>query len=187
MPILGVIASSYAQATSSYDFIEKITVSGSSTNSVTFSTIPTTYKHLQLRVMARNSRNAVNGPNWISFNGDTSSANYKNPFLYSNGDTTSTGSGFSTTDPGTGIAAAGNTAGSFQFGVALVTIPDYRGSTFKTLLSPGGFNNLDVGDHLSAMNGGLWLNTSAITSITFSAFTNPLIAGSVFSLYGIKG
>ena len=82
MPILGVIASSYAQATSSYDFIEKITVSGSSTNSVTFSTIPTTYKHLQLRVMARNSRNAVNGPNWISFNGDTSSANYKNPFLY---------------------------------------------------------------------------------------------------------
>jgi len=26
MPILGVIASSYAQATSSYDFIEKITL-----------------------------------------------------------------------------------------------------------------------------------------------------------------
>lgn len=186
MPILGIVASSFLQETGSFDFIQKQTVSGSSTNSITFSSLPTTYRHLQLRVMARNNRSSTNGPNWLSFNGDTST-NYRAPYLYSNGDATNTGSGMSTGDPGLGITAAGNTAGSFQFGVSTTTILDYRGSTFKSVLSTGGFNNQDTGDHLSAINSGIWLNTAAITSITFSAFTNPLIAGSVFVLYGIKG
>ena len=186
MPILGTIASSYAQVTGAYDFIEKKTISGSSTNSITFSSLPTNYRHLQIRAMARNSRTSTNGPNWMYFNGDNAT-NYRAPFLYSNGDTTSTGSGFSTADPGLGISAAGNTAGSNQFGVSTTTILDYRGSTYKSVLSVGGFNNQDTGDHLSAINNGIWLNTAAITSITFQAFTNPLVAGSVFVLYGIKG
>lgn len=186
MPILGFIASSFAQNTGAFDFIEKQTVVGSSTNIITFSTLPITYRHLQIRTMTRNNRASTNGPNWLSFNGDTST-NYRAPYMYSNGDATSTGTGFSTSDPGIGITAAGNTASSYMFGVATVTIFDYRGSTYKSVVSVGGFNNQDTGDHLSAINNGIWLNTAAITSISFSAFTNPLIAGSVFALYGIKG
>ena len=53
MPILGIIASQdYNRVTNSYESIATVTVGSGGSSSLTFSSIPATYTHLQIRYMA---------------------------------------------------------------------------------------------------------------------------------------
>jgi hypothetical protein len=65
----------------------------------------------------------------------------------------------------------------------IVQFMNYSNSTtFKTALSRQNSPNAYV-----LLAGGLWLNTSAITSISFNTLTADVFAsGSTFTLYGIK-
>ena len=57
-------------------------------------------------------------------------------------------------------------------------------TTYKTLLSRSGtLGGSYTGTTLIA---GLWRSTSAITSILVGCTTNTFVAGSTFTLYGIK-
>jgi len=38
-----------------------------------------------------------------------------------------------------------------------------------------------------ALKSGLWVNTAAVTSISFANSSGDMVAGTRFSLYGIKG
>jgi hypothetical protein len=88
MPILGIVASSNYQRvvpdTGAMFPLGMVQV-GSSTPSVTFSSIPSTYKHLQLRAIMQSS---VSGSGYkdlfIRVNSDTGS-NYARHGLYGNG------------------------------------------------------------------------------------------------------
>ena len=54
MPILGVIASQITGhlSTNSFESIQTVTVGSGGQSSISFSSIPSTYKHLQLRCFA---------------------------------------------------------------------------------------------------------------------------------------
>jgi hypothetical protein len=68
MPILGIIASSKLTAVpSSFESIATVSVS-SATQPITFSSIPQTFTHLQLRGIARSSRNAYINNLHLRFN-----------------------------------------------------------------------------------------------------------------------
>jgi hypothetical protein len=87
MPILGVIASSrlVAPLVGDFESIATVTVgSGGSLPMWIFTSIPATYSHLQLRLMARSSRNQNAGYAVISYNSDTST-NYSYHSLYGQG------------------------------------------------------------------------------------------------------
>ena len=70
----------------SFESIQTITVGTTSQASVTFSSIPATYTHLQLRISNRG------GGSTVQLNSDTTS-NYKRHYLYTDGTSVLAGTG----------------------------------------------------------------------------------------------
>ena len=190
-PILGVFASANQSqfiANPSFESIATTTVS-TAVASVTFSSIPATYTHLQIRGITKavgTANIAVNG--LFQINSDTGS-NYSRHLLDGNGSSaTSTGSASQTSIvfcpiPDSNIAGSGSMFGGF-----VMDILDYTNTNkYKTVRSLSGYdlNNATYG--ALRFYTGLWKNTNAITSITFSPDGVNLAQYSSFALYGIKG
>ena len=178
----------------SYDSIATVTPSGSS-GTVTFSSIPQTYTHLQLRIIARGTGTGgyyTSVP--ITLNGDTTTGNYYNHTLGGNGASTvvPSGSGYATNSL-INIPNSANTASVFAAGI--IDILDYTSTTKnKTLRSLTGadLNNTSGFPYSGAifLSSMLWSKTpEAITSITFTAdstYSVNFATGSSFALYGVK-
>jgi hypothetical protein len=147
---------------------------GSAASSVTFSSIPSTYTDLICVVNAGITSGIEDIA--LTFNGDTGT-NYSRTFMY--GDGTSAVSGRTS-------SAARISLGSFGSGVIngnnIFSVMNYANSTTnKTVLSRG--NN--TGNHTIAYVG-LWRSTAAITSMLLGTTGSTWMAGSTFTLYGIK-
>lgn len=185
MLIYGVIASSY-KAGGSFESIATATGTGSS-GTISFTSIPSTYKHLQIRYIARSDAAATDRTITVRFNSDSGS-NYAYHNLYGDG-SAATSSGASTT---TGMIQRSITAASATasiMGVGIIDIHDYASSTKnKTLRSFTGVDaNTASTDWKVSLNSGLWVNTNAITSISLIASSGNFTTASTFALYGIKG
>lgn len=168
-------------ATNTYVALNKITVSGSSTTSVTFTGISGAYTDLRIAIASQNQNNTYQP--YIQFNADTgtSTTNYSTTSIRGNG--SSAASGRHTDNigwypaPGPGVGTTGN------FQPWLVDIMGYSNTTtYKSGLSR--FNN---SASIVTANVHLWRSTAAITSITITAESGSgyIVAGSTFSLYGI--
>lgn len=188
MPILGIIASQQPGhiSTNSYESISTVTL-GSSSSSITFSSIPSTYTHLQIRVLAKGDRGIWLENAYVQFNSDSSSANYYDHALYGDGSSAAAG-----TSANTGVliytfGGNGGASGSTLFGSGVIDILDYKNTNkYKTLRYLGGTENNTNG--LIGVGSGLWKNTSAISSITMiPTVGSNWLANSKFALYGIKG
>jgi len=171
-----------------YDALATVNVS-SSTSSITFAGIPTGYKHLQVRGLLRSDKSAdTNADLYLYLNGDTSSSNYTRHYLRGNG-TSATSLGFAASAfPVAGEAPAASSP-SNVFGVTIIDILDYSSSTknktVKTL--HGDEQNSGTTQNNIYLTSSAWLNTSPITSLTFTlqASTN-FVNNSSFALYGVK-
>jgi len=184
MPILGVIASSITGnlLTNSYDSIATITTS-TSPSSVTFSGIPQTYQHLQLRYLARRSDAVGTSGISIQINGD-GGANYVRNELYQGNTTAATSSATGQTQMAVGYMT-GSTANAGSFGVGVIDILDYANTNKNTVVRAlTGANNNGAGN--SNISTGVWLNTAAVTSFTF-IIGGTFVNNCVFALYGIEG
>lgn len=156
--------------------------------SITFSSIPATYKDLVVRFSARTSISSyTNDSLRMRFNGvDTSSYSY----IHMRG--SGIGGGVTTyvlTPPETsGFAGLinGNNSTSNTFANGEVYIPNYTSSTQKQFSSfLGQEDNFDTAYVSTLAN--LSASTSAISSITFLTINDaPLVTGSSFYLYGIN-
>jgi hypothetical protein len=183
MPILGIMASSVLKVTNSYESIATVTVGSGGTTNVTFSSIPSTYKHLQVRMNIRSNRAvAVEVFNMI-FN-STQSNQYAFHYLAGNGSVTQVGSGTSSND-GIGAYIAGDSATSGVFGGAVTDILDYTDTNKqRTIRTLGGVDNNGSGGVM--LGSALWNNSSAINSIKFVSGGTGWVEYSSFALYGIK-
>jgi hypothetical protein len=161
-------------ATTTYEPIATNTVSGSSTTTVTFASIPATYTDLVLIV---NATASVSGTGMeLRFNSDTAN-NYSSTRLYG------TGSGSGTSDRQTNGSFINFAIGSFNTGqLVIANIFNYTNTTtFKTLT----LRQNTAGDLLGALVG-LWRKTpEAINAISIKIGTGNYVAGSTFTLYGI--
>lgn len=192
MPILGIIASqNYPRGynESDYESIQTVTVGAGGSSSISFSSIPSTYKHLQIRYTARSTVANVNdGYTSIRFNGDATNGNYYfYHVLQGDGTSATAGAGGTNAIIYTG-PCAGNSAAANVFGVGVIDILDYT-STNKNKL-PRAFGGMDNnGAGKVGISSGFWFNTAAVTSITIgaNAFGNNFMQYSSFALYGIKG
>lgn len=163
----------------SFESIATVTAAGSSTTA-SFTSIPSTYKHLQIR--ARFSAAATSGSVFIQANGDTGS-NYAVHRLYGNGSAAAANASTSTGYPA--LNAAVNLSAAYPSSL-IIDIHDYASTTKnKTMRAIYGLDtNSSVGEiDLTSV---LWMSTSAINRIDIFAGTN-FTSGSTFSLYGIKG
>jgi hypothetical protein len=175
-----------AAGAGSFESIATITASGSSP-SVTFSSIPTTYVSLQIRLSASVNYGSFNNSTAnIYFNGDTTNANYISHNLRGDG---STATSSSTAIPRFGYVLDATSPVNIMSG-GIIDIHNYTSATqnkvFRTLV---GFNsNQGTGStERIGLYSGLWLNTTAISSITLTALDGNWGSTSIFSLYGIKG
>lgn len=176
-------------ATNSYESIATANGTGSS-GTITFSSIPSTYKHLQIRYIARSSLLTSGYPGiTINLNGDTSS-NYSYHRLYGTGSVGQSDSGANQTNGYIGGAtAAQNMANEIAPGI--IDILDYT-STSKTKTVRGFWggddNTLGAGGTIHLNSVGWFATPAAITSLTLSLGSGQLFqTNSQFALYGIKG
>jgi hypothetical protein len=174
-------------ASSSFESIQTVTGTGSS-GVITFSSIPSTYKSLQIRYMSKdtNANNGILNPK-IQFNSDTGN-NYAYHELRGNGTSTDANAGYSYS----GVLIMGSSlresSASSIMGVALVDILDYASTTKnKTVRYIGGTDTNGAVDQRISLGSGLWINTDAVTSISIEAGVNNFTTTSTFALYGIKG
>jgi hypothetical protein len=188
-PILGVIASSFQGAVGDYESISTVTVGAGGAASVSFTSIPGTYKHLQIRGLVRNSRAGFgNSGGLYQFNGDTS-ANYSWHSFQGDGSSTGARTVAAPVGIATNSEAAIGAAASI-FGAITFDILDYANTTkYKTARA---FSGVDVNGTVAGYGGvveivsGNWRSTSAITSITILADSPNYVQYTTFSLYGIK-
>jgi hypothetical protein len=186
-PILGIFASQGRVAANSYESISTTTVGGGGSSSVTFSSIPSTYKHLQVRGFIRGSRVSSNDILGMQFNGDTSSSNYVSHRLIADGSSAAssvTASGAYSLNWVSDFPAANATASIF--GTFVVDLLDYATSNKNRVgRTLGGFDANGSGSIW--LTSQLWMNTSSISSITFlPVFGSGFAQYSQFALYGIK-
>ena len=185
-PLIGIIASSgVAAATSSYESIATVTVGSGGASSVTFSSIPATYTHLQLRYLSRSTAASTEPDIHLTFNSDTGS-NYTAHQLY--GDGSSAGSNYYGTIPRANMIIGVNTgalATASIFGGGVIDVLDYANTNkYKTVRSLNGDDR--NGSGTIVLRSGAWLSTTAISSIEIYTSSN-FAQYSSFALYGIKG
>lgn len=158
-----------------FDSIATTVVGSGGVSEVTFSDIPDTFTHLQIRALVLNSSHS--GDVRVQFNGDTGS-NYSYHYLY-----------------GSGSAASSNGSSSSTYivplseysngGYGIFDILDYKNTNkYKTVRSLDGHSRDSGGD--ISMTSGLWVNTNAITSIKFFPPTGTFAQYSHFALYGMR-
>jgi hypothetical protein len=175
--MLSALVGSFAPAGGAFESIMTSTATGSTT--ITLSSIPSVYKHLQIRAIMRTS--GTTGVNEMRINGDTGT-NYSSHYIRGTGSAVSTGSGSSRTS----IWASEELNTANFVAPAIIDILDANStSKYKTVRTFTGYE-YDTTDHEIILGSGLWMNTAAITSLTFIGGSN-FASGTQIALYGIKG
>ena len=155
---------------------------GSAQSSVTFdvSSYTSTYKHLQIRGVARDTNSYAGGLVLrTTFNSSTSG--YAFHLLQRSGSTVISGSATSQSYIRGGYYE-GNGVTANAFGTFVIDILDFASSTKNTTL-----RSLTGVDDNVALLSGLWANTATVTSVTLTTDITSFATGSRFSIYGIKG
>ena len=184
--ILGILDSSTAAAAASdFESIATGTVGASSTSSViTFSSIPSTFAHLQLRMLARaTSANTM----FVRFNNDSGATNYDNHRMNGNGSSVGADaridfSALFVSSRGYGVPSTA------LIGSAIVMdILDYTNTNkYKVTRTLSG-QELNTSNSDIEFTSGSWKNTNAINRIDVSINSSTLAQYTHIALYGIKG
>jgi len=183
--MLNTITAIYGDGTGAvpgdYESIATVTVGAGGAGSVSFSSIPTTYQHLQIRWIARGS--ALAGLFW-TFNSDTG-ANYARQRISADGTSAST-SGLASQNNIYTVASWGIPNGASIFAGGVYDLLDYDDTNkYKTLRGLAGQDSNGSGG--VELVSGLWMNTAAVNAITVTPNTGTFQQYSQFALYGIKG
>lgn len=175
-----------AATATSFESIATATGTGSA-GTITFTSIPSTYQHLQVRILVRDTSTGGGDLNLrMQFNSDTGS-NYVDHNLRGDGSTVVAG-GFAGNDRAVvrNFIPDSSSSNTTMYGAAIVDIHDYAStSKYKTIRTLAGKDR--NGSGLLIMGSNLWMSTSAITSITFTPDGTAYATGSTFALYGVKG
>lgn len=185
---LAAVSGNGAGGGGSFESIATVTASGGEM-SLSFSSIPQTYQHLQIRGMVRDAYTGASTEtnSYIRYNG-ISTSSYAVHYLSGDGSAVnpSGASGFTYQFTIGGSVYDGATANIF--GVLIIDLLDYSSTTKNTTMRSFGGADLNGSGKVS-LNSGLFVNTNAITSIEFPSLASGsgYKAGTTFALYGIKG
>lgn len=182
--LVGIIASSGGVAGGDYESISTITVGSGGTGTITFSSIPSTYTHLQIRALSLSSAGGTSpSSQYVQLNGSGAS-DYSSHLLIGDGASASALSSVSATVMYQGYNAP---TGYSNVGAAtIIDILDYADTNkYKTLRCLNGVDGNGSGK--VSLSSGSWRSTSAVTSVTIGVIGANLNQYSSFALYGIKG
>jgi hypothetical protein len=189
-PILGIWASqNYSRITSSYESIATYTIGSGGSAGITFTSIPSTYTHLQIRAIVRSSRSSSATDNLAIQVGNGGSvdtgANYSEHLLRGSGTAVIADPNPNASNLNYAVSpASGATASSFS--VHVIDLLEYKNTNiYKTVRWLGGYDT--NGGGFIYLASGNWRNTAAITDIKVYFPSWNLVEYSSIALYGIKG
>lgn len=161
-----------------YESIATVTVGSGGQATAEFTSIPSTYKHLQIRYFSADSRTGTPFSYvMVTFNSDSAS-NYSEHELYADGASVAAGGGSNNKIPCIGGDAT-------HYGAGVIDILDYASTNkYKTLRCISGSD--ENGSGFIQFNSGSWRSLNAISTITLTAFTANYRQYSSFALYGIR-
>jgi hypothetical protein len=157
-----------------------VTVGSGGAASVSFSSIPSTYTDLVVKLSARNTYAALSDWVQIQFNGSGSSYSYR----VLQGAGSGTPASYNGTSQYAGDAPAANSTAS-TFGNWELYVPNYAGATNKSYSIDAVTENNGT-DAIADLDAGLWSDTSAITSITLTLRNGNFAQHSTAYLYGVS-
>ena len=164
-----------------FELIASSTVGSGGASSIDFTSIPSTYTDLAIKLSLRNT--SAGGPAGfvLYYKLNTSTANFSWRFAGSDNTTVYSASGSDNLlsyIPGSSVTAS--TFASYD-----MYIPNYAGSTYKSSsLDTAIENNAAAGREI--MTASLWSNTAAITSVGFYPDSGTFAQYSTAYLYGVK-
>ena len=169
-------------AAGDYESIATATGTGAS-GTITFSSIPSTYKHLQIRILGRSTVASTGASFRFYANNDTTN-NYSLHRLSGSGvNAAAAGTASTTMELG---RITGASAASGLMGVTIIDVQDYESTTRnKTFRSFSG-RDINGGGEVWLLSG-LWMSTSAINEINLATSSGNWSTDTTISLYGIKG
>ena len=161
--------------------IASATVGAGGASSITFSSIPQNFTHLQLRLFYKDSSASGGGGLYGNFNNDSST--YWSHWLTGNGSSASSSSG-SDTRINSGQTILPNASLTNIFGCYIFDFLDYSNTNkYKTVKMLGGYDA--NGSGLVTLQSWLWQQTAGIQSISLGG-TSGLTQYSRADLYGIQ-
>jgi len=176
-------ASSASSSVSMYNgmtALATVSVGSGGSSSVSFSSIPSGYNHLQLRAYVLTS-GSITTDVVTQFNGDTG-ANYSSHYFDGNGTTVYSGGSANLTS----VYAISQGNATYP-SVAILDILDYSNTNkYKTTRSLLGVDANGTTSQFAGIYSGSWRNTAAITSINLTAGSGSFNQYSTFVLYGVK-
>ena len=162
-----------------FELIASSTVGSGGSASIDFNSIPSTYTDLCLLLSLRDGTYAGTFSTvYFTFNNDSTSRSDR--YLYGNGSATGSGSGSLMRIPN----IPGTSATASTFANAVLYIPNYAGSNYKS-------SSVDVVPENNAtatfmsFDANLWSNTAAINRVTFTSDGNFAQYSTAY-LYGVK-
>jgi hypothetical protein len=165
--------------------IASVTVGSGGASSMEFTSIPSTYTDLCIKLSGRSSNAGANG--WqngaLTFNGSTSG--YSGIVLLGRGDLSPVSLANSSTSIDFAFYTSDATSTSNTFANNEIYIPNYAGSNYKSVSSDIAQENNGV-RAIMGFNAGLWSNAAAITSITLTPTLGTFVQYSTATLYGIN-
>lgn len=161
--------------------IASVTVGSGGAATIDFTSIPSTYTDLCVKLSVRSTRAGAADDNLnITLNSATTNFTYR--YLRGSGSAAASSSG--SNGYVAGITAAGATSSTFAN--VEIYIPNYAGSNNKSISSDSVTEN-NATEAYAFLFADLWSNTAAITSIGFvSGTSNNFAQYSTATLYGIK-
>ena len=167
-----------------YESIATYTIGTGGAASINFTSIPSTYKHLQIRGLVRSTGSGTDIQIDYKLNSDAGS-NYTYHHLQGNGSSASA-YGASAGTPGNTQRATGASATSNAFGSFVMDILDYQNTNkYKTIRTLGGYDLNGSGSIFMVSNA--WLSTSAVSDILIYPDSGNWAQYSQIALYGIRG
>ena len=186
----GIVIVRYLKSTvlpnqTDFELIGTITLSASQ-SSVTFTGLPSEYKHLQLRAATRSDLAGTVQDVYLRFNGDATASNYYYHGLYGTGSAVGSESSQSPTGARF-MQSPGTSAASGLFYTAICDILDPFSTTKnKTIRTFSG--SADSNNWRNWLVSNSWFSTAAVTSITLVTNNGSnFVSGTRFSIYGARG
>ena len=173
-----LLADNPAILSGSYESIATTTVGAGGASTITFSSIPSTYTHLQIRGIARGTDSSLRAL-FLSINSTVNVV--RSHYLYGNGSTTTAGSQTANQIGwGTGASATAN-----AFSVVVIDILDYANTNKNKVIRTLAGNELNGSGDI-ALFSELFDTTAAINAVNLSLEVGNFAQYSSFALYGIK-
>jgi len=157
--------------------IASVTVGSGGAASIDFTSIPSTYTDLCIKVSARGSAAASYAATEINLNG--SATGFTGKLIYGSGSAAASSNVTKNLADLNGSTSTANTFGSME-----IYIPNYAGSTNKSM-SVDGVSENNATEAYAELVASLWSNTAAINRVTLF-ISSTFLQYSTAVLYGIK-